>query len=86
MCFLDFALLSNSVPIHKHDFVVISIHSLLPIVDGYQEEQIVKKYKVCGATETKLKYGQIISKLRQLDYIGSFGSKDCVINYGRTLK
>lgn len=85
MGFLYFARLHNPVPLHKHDFKVIYRQPLLPIVDGYQE-QIVEKCKVCGATETKLKYGPVMLKLGHLDYICSFGSKDCIINYRRNIK
>ena len=74
------------MPFHTHDFKVISRQALFPIVDGKQEERIVEKCRICGKIVTKLKYGIMMPKLKHFDNIDSFGSKDCIVNYGRTRK
>ena len=76
MTFLEHAPPHINMPLHKHDFEVISIQPLLPIVDGKQEERIVEKCRICGKIVTKLKYGIMMPKLKHFDYIDSFGSKD----------
>lgn len=86
MGFLDFVHLRISAPLHKHDWKVIDIDPLFPIIDGRQELRITSKCKICGDIETTLNYGILMPKLRPLDYIGSFGSKYCITNYGITLK
>lgn len=67
------------MPLHKHDWKIIDIEPLFPIIDGRQEMRITSKCKICGDVETILNYGILMSKLRPLDYMGSFGSKYCII-------
>lgn len=75
MTFLELAPPHINMPFHKHDFEVISRQPLLPIVDGYQEEQIVEKCKICGEVVTKLNYGISLRK----DYYDKKGYKFWVL-------